>query len=161
MLTKFFARRQLALTLDWTSPSGTAELFGIAFAHWEFFFLLSATLGLYAFHRLSAVNEPGSVEPGEVVDHIVAAARQSLRNVSSVAGVRQAFAFPAGALIKSRDATRFLLKSLFERQRDQIRPEPSSAVGTFLGASFAEPKPDHEFDALLARLDERDRSPAP
>lgn len=152
-LADFFARRQLALTLDWTSPSGTAELFGIAFTHWEFFFLLSAALGLYALHRLSAVNEAGSVERREIVDHIVTSARHSLRNASSVAGVRQAVAFPAGAIIKSREGTRFLLETLFER--DSKRVEPIDTVGTLLDGSFLEPLPDEELDALLRELDAR------
>lgn len=152
-LADFFARRQLALTLDWTSPSGTAELFGVAFTHWEFFFLLSAVLGLYALHRLSAVNEAGSVERREIVDHIVTSARHSLRNASSVAGVRQAVAFPAGAIIKSREGTRFLLETLFER--DSKRVSPIDAVGTLLDGSFLEPLPDEELEALLRELDAR------
>ncbi|PAX09342.1 MFS transporter [Sphingomonas lenta] len=154
-LTDFFARRQLTLSLDWTGPSGTAELFGVGVAHWEFFFLLAAALGLYALHRLAAVDEPGSVEGREVVDHIVAQARYNLRNASSVAGVRQALAFPAGALIKSREGTRFVLESLFERHRDVKQPAAASeAVGTLLDATF-EPIPDDEFEALLRKLDER------
>lgn len=154
-LADFFATRQFSLSIDWTSPSGTAELFGFGFQHWEFFFLLSAGIGLYALGRLGAVNEPGSVAPQEVVDHIVAAARTNLRNASSVAGVRQALAFPAGALIKSREGTRFVLESLFERPRDPKQPDTASeAIGTLLDATF-EPIPDDEFEALLRKLDER------
>lgn len=153
-LTEFFARRQLTLSLDWTSPSGTAELFGINISHWEFFFLLSAAIGLYALHRLTTVTEPGSVEGREVIHHIVESARYNLRNASSVAGVRQALAFPADALIKSREGTRFLVEALFERHRDTRSPKVAQeAVGTMLDAAF-EPVADDAFDALMRKLDE-------
>ena len=99
------------------------------------------------------MNEAGSVERREIVDHIVTSARHSLRNASSVAGVRQAVAFPAGAIIKSREGTRFLLETLFER--DSKRVEPIDAVGTLLDGSFLEPLPDEELDALLRELDAR------
>jgi MFS family permease len=152
-LTEFFARRQLTLSLDWTSPSGTAELFGINISHWEFFFLLSAAIGLYALHRLTTVTEPGSVEGRQVIHHIVETARYNLRNASSVAGVRQALAFPADALIKSREGTRFLVEALFERHRDTRKPEVAQeAVGTMLNAAF-EPVADDTFDALVRELD--------
>jgi MFS family permease len=155
-LTDFFARRQLALSLDWTGPGGTAELFGFALGHFEFFFLISAAIGLYALHRLTVVDEPGAVEGREVVEHIVASARQTLRNASSVAGVRQALAFPADALIKSREGTRYLVESVFERQRNGRTPDvDAAAVGALLDASFLEPLPDDELDALLRKLDAR------
>jgi MFS family permease len=152
-LADFFARRQLHLSMDWTSPSGTAELFGVGIAHWEFFFLLSAAVGLYALHRLSTVTEPGSVEGREVIGHIVESARYNLRNASSVAGVRQALAFPADALIKSREGTRFLVESLFERHRDTRAPAVAAeAVGVMLDAAF-EPVDDDAFGPLVRMLD--------
>lgn len=153
-LTDFFARRRLRLSLDWTSPSGTAELFRVGVEHWEFFFLLSAMAGLYALHRLSVVTEPGSVERRQVINHMVDAARDNLRNISSVAGVRQALAFPAAALIRSREGTRFVLEFLFERHRDTDTPHPTGeAVGRLLGAAFA-PATDDTLDAVVRRLDE-------
>jgi MFS family permease len=156
-LTEFFARRQLRLSIDWTSPSGTAELFGLGISHWEFFFLLSAIVGLYALHRLSTVTEPGSVEGREVIHHIVESARYNLRNASSVAGVRQALAFPADALIKSREGTRFLVETLFERHRDTRTPEVAAeALGCMLDAAFETPT-DDAFAALVQKLDETPR----
>ncbi|WP_375420970.1 MFS transporter [uncultured Sphingomonas sp.] len=164
-LTEFFARRQLLLSLDWSSPSGTAELFGVRVDHWEFFFLLSAMLGVYALHRLSIVAEPGSVGSREVITHVVESARYNLRNASSVAGVRQALAFPADALIRSREGTRFLLESLFERDGNAKRADVGAqAVGRMLSGVF-EPPADGEFDAFLDELDrhpaQTDRDPLP
>ena len=153
-LSDFFARRQLQVSLNWSSPSGTAELFGVNVDHWEFFFLLSAVLGLYSLHRLSVVAESGSVGSREVINHIVETARDNLRNASSVAGVRQALAFRADALIKSREGTRFLLESLFERGSSANRADVGAvAVGRMLDAAF-EPAVDDSFDAFIHKLDE-------
>ena len=158
-LTDFFPRRQLSVELIWSSPSGTAELFGIRIEHWEFFFLLSAMLGLFALHRLSVVAEPGSVKGREVISHVVDSTRYSLRNVSSVAGMRQALAFPTGALIKSREGTRFLLEAVFERGRDAKRAgSGAEAVGRMPDASF-EPPSDDQFDAFLQKLYEQAARP--
>ncbi|MGI4881445.1 MAG: MFS transporter [Janthinobacterium lividum] len=153
-LTDFFARRRLELSLDWTSPSGTSELLGVRIQHWEFFFLISAALGLYALHRLSAVTEPGSVAGRRVINHIVGSARDNLRSASSVAGVRQALAFPAGALIKLREGRRLLLESIFERHHDlRTADAAGQAVGRMLDAAF-EPVVDDKFDAFVRKLDE-------
>ncbi|HEX8415208.1 MAG TPA: MFS transporter [Sphingomicrobium sp.] len=154
-LTDFFARRKLLLSLEWSSPSGTAELFGVRVEHWEFFFLFSAVLGVYALHRLSVVTEAGSVTRREVLAHVVESARYNLRNASSVAGVRQALAFPAEALIRSREGTRFLLESLFERNRNAKQADlRAEAVGCLLDGTFRPPA-DDRFDALIHKLDEQ------
>jgi MFS family permease len=149
----FFARRRLELQLSWASPQGVEELFGVVVTHWEFFFLLSALIGLYTLHRLSAVQEAGSVERREVVQHIWSAARRSLRNISSVAGLRVAVAFPGGELIKSRERRRFLLEPLFVGDGSGRERPAAAAVGTLLGATFASPPPDRDMEQLLRKLD--------
>jgi MFS family permease len=148
----FFAKRELTLSLNWTSPSGTNELFGVAFTHWEFFFLFSALLGLYTLHRLTAVDEPGAVEGREVVGHVLTSARRTLRNASSVAGLRNGIAFPGGQLIKAREGRRVAIGALFEATRRRFGFE-TAVVGNALESSFREPAADTSFDDLLAQLD--------
>ena len=150
----FFARRQLALTLDWTSPSGVEELIGLSLTHWEFFFVLSALLGVYSLHRLSVLEEPGAVERREVVQHIFSSARRTLRNASSVAGLRLAVTFPGGDLIKLRERDRFLLEELYQGEK-RISPAPPRAapIGAMLQAAFGEPANDKNIEDLLKRLD--------
>jgi len=150
----FFARRRLALTLDWTSPSGVDELIGVSLSSWEFFFVLSALIGLYALHRLSVVQEPGSVEGREVVQHIFSSARRTLRNVSSVAGLRLAVSFPGGELIKLRERPPLLLEDVYEDER-RVSPAPprTAAIGTLLGSAFGGPANYKSFEDLLAKLD--------
>lgn len=150
----FFARRQLALTLDWTSPSGVDQLVGLSLSSWEFFFILSALMGLYSLHRLSAVQEPGAVERREVVQHIFSTARRTLRNASSVAGLRLAVSFPGGELIKLRERPPLLLEGLYERdKRVTTAPARGAEVGTLLTAAFGSTGNDRSFEDLLKKLD--------
>jgi MFS family permease len=148
----FFARRELKLSLEWTSPSGTDELFGFAFTHWEFFFLLSALLGLYTLHRLTTIDEPGSVEGREVVGHVWTSARRTLRNASSVAGLRMGVAFPGADLIRARQGKRVSIVALLESTRRRLG-FGATAVATSLTASYPEPQADAQFDDLLRQLD--------
>jgi MFS family permease len=151
--TEFFARRRLELNLRWINPSGAHELLGLAFSHWEFFFLLSALLGLYALHRLSTVSEAGSVPGREVVEHIWLSTRRTLRNASTVAGLRLAVAFPGGELIKSRERKRFVLETIFENSAAPDAWFGARTVGGLLGAAFRKPEQGREFETLLRQLD--------
>jgi MFS family permease len=151
----FFARRQLRLNLEWVSPSGTNALFGLVFTHWEFFFLLSALLGLYTLHRLTAIEERGAVEGREVVGHVWTSARRTLRNASSVAGLRIGVAFPGGDLIRARQGKRVSIFALLESTKRRLG-FGATAMATALDASFREPEPDTSFDDLLKQLDKID-----
>lgn len=151
----FFAKRQLRLNLEWVSPSGTNALFGLVFTHWEFFFLLSALLGLYTLHRLTIVQEPGAVEGREVVGHVWTSARRTLRNASSVAGLRIGVAFPGGDLIRARQGRRVSIVALLESTKRRLG-FGATAMATALDASFREPEPDRSFDDLLSQLDKID-----
>lgn len=98
----FFAHRALTVHAEWLSPGGVAQLAQLALTHWEFFFLLSPLLGLYTLHRLSAIEEHGEVGRRQVMQHMWIAARRTLMNASSVAGLRMGVAFPGGELLASR-----------------------------------------------------------
>jgi hypothetical protein len=150
---EFFSRRRLELNLRWESPSGVDQLLGVAFSHWEFFFLLSAAMGLYTLHRLSVVEEPGTVAPREIAQHVWSSARRTLRNVSSVAGLRLAVSFPAADLITARARRRFLLEPLFEGAIGKGPADSSrKAVGALLQSAFDQAPPAPELDEMLAQL---------
>jgi MFS family permease len=153
----FFARRQIALHVDWSGPHGTSQVFGLMFTRWEFFFLLSSLLGLYALHRLTTVHEVGAAARQELVGHLWKRARRSLYNVSSVAGLRIAVNFPGADLIKSRERRPFLLEHLFRQIAGRGQPaSPPEVIGAFLKASFDIPSPDHVMDDLLRKLRKMD-----
>ena len=148
----FFAARKLTLGLRWTSPHGAAE-FGVMFTHFEFFFLISALLGLYVMHRLTTVEEPGSVGSREVVAHIMSATRRGVGNISSVAGLRSAMIFPGGELIKLRERGNILFETLHQRVRQTLGlGRQADVLGAMLDASFQPPPEDTSMDDLLRQL---------
>ena len=107
LLAQFFAARQFELVARWRSPNGIFSL-PITLTAWDFYFLLAGLIGLYAIHRLSLVREQGEIERRAMVGQVLNETRRSIRNISSVAGLRAATDLP-GALL--RDArTRIRVK---------------------------------------------------
>ncbi len=107
LLAHFFAARQFELVARWRSPNGIFSL-PITLTAWDFYFLLAGLIGLYAIRRLSLVREQGEIERRAMVGPVLNGTRRSIRNISSVAGLRAATDLP-GALL--RDArTRIRLK---------------------------------------------------
>lgn len=102
LFASFFEKRQLRLSVDWRSPDGALELVTLSVGWWQFFFLISALVGLYSLHRLTLVREQGEVPRRELVQHVLNVARRGVRNASTVAGLRAAVAFPAGRVIQER-----------------------------------------------------------
>lgn len=93
VLADFFASRQLELLLRWTSPHGVLML-PLQLSHWDFYFLLAGVLGLYAVHRLSLVTEEGEIERREMVNVVLGHTWRTIRNISSIAGLRGATDLP-------------------------------------------------------------------
>jgi MFS family permease len=113
LLADFFASRRLELLLRWTSPHGELML-PLRFSHWDFYFLLAGAFGIYAMHRLSLIAEQGEIERGEMVGEVMAHARRTIRNVSSVAGLRAATILPISLLRDAR--VRFRLRRAQQRK---------------------------------------------
>lgn len=149
----FFARRQLSLQLEWSSPEGVERLLALGLSHWEFFFVLSAVIGLYSLHRLSVIEEPGAVDRREVVQHIFSSARRTLRNVSSVAGLRLAVSFPGGELIKLRGEAG---AAIAREARAAAQATPSGPLGALLAASFGPARANDALNGLITRLEKVD-----
>jgi MFS family permease len=102
LFASFFEKRQLRLGMEWRSPEGALELVTLSIGWWQFFFLISAVVGLYSLHRLSVVHEAGEVPRREMLQHVLNVARRGVRNASTVAGLRAAVAFPAGRIVRER-----------------------------------------------------------
>ncbi|MDP5279210.1 MFS transporter [Sphingomonas sp. DG1-23] len=98
LLADFFAVRQFELVARWTGPTG---IFALPFVlqRWDFYFLIAGAIGLYALHRLSLVEEHGEIDRREMVNQVIGETRRTIRNISSVAGLRAATDLP-GALIR-------------------------------------------------------------
>jgi len=100
-----FARRALALALQWNGPHyrGAME---ITIHHWDFYFLISATLGLYALHRLTLVREEGELDRHAMLAqmlHHSRAARPSLASVKAIGEAPLHMMMQAAAQKRQRD----------------------------------------------------------
>lgn len=98
----YFVSRRLEVVFRYHEPLRETEFSPLAFAQWDFFFLLAGLLGLYALHRLSLVREEGHVSQGVVIDSLLTSARRGVRNLSTIAGLRAATDFPLEWLRRSR-----------------------------------------------------------
>jgi len=99
LFADFFAARELTVSVLWKNPSGIYPLLPLQFTNWDFYFLIAAAFGLYALHRLTLVREEGTVENRLMVQEVLLEARRAVVNLSPVAGLRQAIAFPAASMV--------------------------------------------------------------
>jgi len=90
----FFAGRELAWTLKYTSPTGEFSLPTLNLQQWDFFFALAFLIGLYSLHRLAMVKEEGEVEEKVVMYELFAEVSGQVKNLSSAEGLRQMVSFP-------------------------------------------------------------------
>jgi MFS family permease len=92
----WFATRELSFIVEWTSPATHLTATAMRMRHWEFFFLFSFLIGLYALHALRVVQEENETSERAIVQQLWLELRRSTRNFSTVAGLRAATAFPFG-----------------------------------------------------------------
>jgi len=90
----FFAGRELAWTLKYTSPTGEISLPTLNLQQWDFFFAFAFIIGLYALHRLAMIKEVGEVEEKIIAQELYTEVRTQVRTLSSVEGVKQMISFP-------------------------------------------------------------------
>ena len=95
LFADFFSARELSMTIRWTSPLREFAISTLSLQHWDFFFFLAFVVGLYSIHRLSKVEETGTVAKRERITEFIAEIRREIRNLSTVAGIRSMIKFPA------------------------------------------------------------------
>ncbi|HVM46016.1 MAG TPA: MFS transporter, partial [Candidatus Thermoplasmatota archaeon] len=78
------AGRAFVVRLAWVQPSGERGITAVQFVHYDFLFLTSIVLGLYAVHRLLGFVEQGEASPGVVVRSL----RHDVGQYGGVAGLR-------------------------------------------------------------------------
>lgn len=108
LLADFFSARRLELALRWINPNGVRALIDLRLSSWDFYFLLSGMVGLYALHRLSLVEETGAVDRRELVRHIFGQTRSTIHNLSTVTGLKMLSEVPGGLLREARLRARWL-----------------------------------------------------
>lgn len=92
-----FAQRALALALQWEGPHYDGAM-QFAIHHWDFYFLISALLGVYALHRMTLVREEGELDRRSML----AAMLQERRRPRGEAAAEAVVASPWHLLLQSR-----------------------------------------------------------
>lgn len=96
------ATEHVTMVVRWTSAdSPRFALTALDLEGLDFVFLGAVLLGLYALHRLLAVQERGEVEEPLVVGDVYLEVRKAVRHVGNVAGLRRLTHFPY-ALLRPR-----------------------------------------------------------
>ncbi len=132
LLADFFAARQFELVARWSGPNGVFAL-PIVLTQWDFYFLIAGIIGVYAIHRLSLVQERGEIERREMVGHVLIETRRTIRNISSVAGLRAATDLP-GALVRDARLRVRLRRAQLARRRHRQLDQAYADAG--LGDAF-------------------------
>ncbi|HEX6980789.1 MAG TPA: MFS transporter [Alphaproteobacteria bacterium] len=101
-LSEWFSDKQLSLVIHWGTSDRAAEIVAMQLRHWDFFFALAFLLGLYAVLRLQKIEEAGEVGERRVVREFMLEAQRSVRNLSTVAGLRVITRAPIGRLVTGR-----------------------------------------------------------
>lgn len=83
---EFFARRELAVTVQWSGPLLQGDVAGLQLTGWHFYFILSALVGLYALHRLVMIPEDGALPRREMMEAILDRARARFGRPPAVGG---------------------------------------------------------------------------
>jgi len=107
LFADFFASRRLELVVRWVDPDGVLAFLPLRLSSWDFYFLISGVLGLYALHRLGAVREAGEIAQSEMVRHVLVQARSSIHALSTVTGFRALTEMPGSILREIRVRRRF------------------------------------------------------
>jgi MFS family permease len=99
----WFSARHLTLSLKlsfMTRADTAREIPTLNVSGLDFIFVIAFLLGMYALHRLLSVREKGTVKESEVRQEALAEMLRNLRQISTVAGIRQIFVAPFAFLSK-------------------------------------------------------------
>lgn len=102
MLGNWFENKRLSINLAWSSMNThTAwQVPAMALSGLDFLFVFAFVFGLYALHRLLAVEEVGEAEKGVVLAEFNGEIRKAVRDISSVAGLRGLLVLPYSQLLR-------------------------------------------------------------
>ena len=84
----------MALIVQWFSPERSATVPILILRHWGFFFIFATLVGLFSLYRLRLVREEGEVEERVILQESMLEARRSIRDLSTVSGLRALASFP-------------------------------------------------------------------
>ncbi len=116
-LGDYFDQRILQISLSWLDPTLTEPLSAPAFdlRGLDFLFVIAFFFGLYALHRLAAIQERGEVDEMAVLYELRLALR---RSVFSVGGATRLMSVPTGTAIRT---ARRITRRLRREERSQLQ----------------------------------------
>jgi MFS family permease len=95
VLADLLVNERLTMEMRWTSSESLRMMLtAIDFEGLDFLFVAAVFLGLYALHRLIAVQERGQVDESLAVNEVYLEVRKAIRHVGNVAGLRRMTTFP-------------------------------------------------------------------
>ncbi|MBO6520682.1 MAG: MFS transporter [Rhodospirillales bacterium] len=98
----FFAHQKFSILFRWNTGDHDVTIETIRLEHWDFYFVMAALIGLYSLHRLAMVREEGEIDQRAVITEVFTDARRTIRNISSIAGLRVVAEFPFNLLLRTR-----------------------------------------------------------
>jgi len=106
----FFAIKEISINVFYRPDTSVLEnavsIPALSFRGIDFIFFAAALTGLYAWHRLSLIQEEGTVSEAEVRDQVFASVRSSFLTASGLSmGMRRMTAFPYDVLRKTGRST--------------------------------------------------------
>lgn len=105
-LAEWFAARELAFLVQWSSPGRSTGFVALQFQHWEFLFAISFALGMYVLHALSRVKEGPEISERVVIRNFTLEAGRMLGQVTSTVASSLETVFPFGRLFDRRKRSR-------------------------------------------------------
>jgi len=113
LIGSYFAIKEISIKVFYHADSSLSDAVAIpalSFRGIDFVFFAAALSGLYAWHRLSLIEEAGTVSESEVRSEVFASVRNSLFGASGLnMGMRRMTAFPYEMLRKTTRSTRSTL----------------------------------------------------
>ncbi len=106
----WFGDKTLTIPLQWTSGETRLDLPAVALGGLDFLFVIAFVFGLYSLKRLGRVHEEGEVEERLVRAELFGAVRQTVRQASTVEGLRFVVGFPLGMVKDAVDASASLVQ---------------------------------------------------
>lgn len=127
-LGSYFATKEISLDLfyrhDFSQTDSALNFSAVSFRGIDFVFFAAALTGLYAWHRLSLIDEEGTISESAVRDQVFASVRSSIFTSSGLnMGMRRMTAFPYEMLKKtSRGASSSLSRAARAMNLKKDRP---------------------------------------
>lgn len=123
LIGTIFATRELSLRFFYRPDTALDEVVtvpALVFQGLDFVFFSAAVFGLYSLHRLSMVEEAGTVTESEVRNEVISSVRQTFATASNIAGVRRMTFFPYELLIAGSRHTTSIARKAATTIRDKL-----------------------------------------